>query len=60
MGSASRRTALINDRSFETGEAGPVTVGGTPRQIRCLEIGPDFVRIERMNDGTQVTLRFEN
>ena len=57
MGSDKRRTALINHRSLQAGETAKLTVAGTQREIRCLEIGPDFVRIEFLDDAEQRTLR---
>lgn len=57
MGSEKRRTALINNRAFAAGETGKVTLAGEPREIRCLEIGADFVRIEFVDGAEQRTLR---
>lgn len=57
MGSEKRRTALINHRSFQEGETAKLTFAGAQREVRCLEIGPDFVRIELVADAEQRTLR---
>ncbi len=57
MGSEKRRTALINNRSFETGETGKLALAGTQREVRCLEIGADFARIEFTDGGGEKTLR---
>lgn len=57
VGSEKRRTALINNRSFETGESGKLTIAGVQREVRCLEIGADFARIEFADGGEEKTLR---
>ncbi len=57
MGSGKRRTALINNRTFEEGETGKLTFANGQREIRCLEIGVDLVRIEFVDGGGERTLR---
>src|SRR6266446_2305320 len=33
-----RRTAIINNRTFEVGEEGEVKINGQPFRVRCIEI----------------------
>jgi hypothetical protein len=44
-GTASRRFALINNRTFEAGEQGSVRVAEGQIQLRCLEIGASSVKV---------------
>jgi hypothetical protein len=56
VGSDRHRTALVGDCSLGEGEAGKVKLARGVVEIRCLEIGADFVRIERVGSGRQETL----
>jgi hypothetical protein len=54
-GSAERRLATINTRTFEVGEEAEVQTGAGRVRVRCLEINDDSVVIEV--GGTRRTLR---
>jgi hypothetical protein len=53
-----RSTAAINNRNFACGEEAAVSVGGTNLTIRCLEIRPDAVLIQRAGAKTTEELRW--
>ena len=40
-----RRTAIINNRTFEVGEEGEVKINGQPFRVRCIEIRDDGVTV---------------
>jgi hypothetical protein len=44
-GSTNHRLAIINNRTFETGEEGEVISNGSRVRIKCGEIGSDSVRV---------------
>jgi hypothetical protein len=54
-GAANRRLAIINNRTFETGEEGEVTSSMGPVRITCKEINADSVRV--LVNGQERTLR---
>lgn len=54
-GTKVKRYALINNRTFETGEEGDVTVGRSKVRIRCISIEEDSAVIEF--DGRAQTLK---
>lgn len=56
-GTAQRRTALINGRVFLAGEAGKVRKGTNLVEIKCVEVGADFARIEIPATGGQELLQ---
>lgn len=45
-GTTDHRLAIINNRTFEANEEGPVSTTLGPVRIRCLEIKPDSVLIQ--------------
>ena len=44
-GTASHRLAIINNRTFESGEEGDVVCNGIRVRVKCLQIEPDGVQI---------------
>jgi hypothetical protein len=57
-GGANRRLAIINNRTFETGEEGEVTSGAGVVRITCQEIKDDSVRV--LLNGRDRTLRLRS
>jgi hypothetical protein len=56
-GSSERRLAMINNRTFETGEEGDIFSGANRLKIRCLEIGPDSAVIFFNGERRELRLR---
>lgn len=56
VGSEKHRTALINNRTFAAGETGRVKLGNNLLELRCEEIGTNFVRVESVASGKTRTL----
>ena len=54
--SGGKRFALVNDRTFETGESLRVRVGASNVVVRCIEIHDDAVTLEVGNDKKQTKL----
>jgi hypothetical protein len=51
--------AVINTRIFEVGDDLSVTVPSGKVQVRCLEIGSDFVRVQVEGQADPETLRMQ-
>jgi len=51
LGNGNRRMAMISGKSFMTGEKGKVKLGDMKIEIRCIEIGTDFVQVELIESG---------
>ena len=56
-GSADRRLAIINNRTFEAGEEGTVLSDAGRVRILCKEIGADSVRVVLNGQERTLTLR---
>jgi hypothetical protein len=56
-GSAERRLAIINNRTFGVGEEGEVPSGSERVRIRCLEIKGDAVVIQFVSGGARRELK---
>ena len=52
-GSAEHRLAIINNKTFESGEEGDVISGVDKVRIRCVEIKPDSVIIQFVAGGSR-------
>jgi len=50
---------VINTRIFEVGDDLSVTVPSGKVQVRCLEIGSDFVRVQVEGQADPETLRMQ-
>ena len=57
-GTAARRLAIINNRTFEANEEGTVSTPSGPVPIRCLEIKDDSARV--LVNGQERTLRLRS
>jgi hypothetical protein len=56
-GTAARRLAIINNRTFEAGEEGIVSTASSPVRIRCLEIKDDSVLVQIGGEQRKLHLR---
>ena len=56
-GTPTKRFARIVGKTFEEGEEGPVTVGRSKVQVRCLKIRDDGVTIEIDGNRQELKLR---
>lgn len=56
-GTADRRLAIINNRTFEVGEEGTVLTDVGRVRITCKEIGAEFVRVVLNGQERTLTLR---
>jgi hypothetical protein len=52
-----RSLAAINNHNFALGEEAKIQLGGTNVTIRCLEIRPDSVLIQRSGSATTQELK---
>lgn len=59
LGEGKRRLAMISGKSFMVGEQGNVKLGDEKVEIRCLEIGATFARVERIDTGEITELKLE-
>lgn len=59
LGNGTRRLAMISGKSFMVGESGKVTLGMDKVEIRCVEIGSDFVQVEMVATGETKELRLK-
>jgi hypothetical protein len=48
--------AMVNNRTFDTGEEGEVTTAAGRVRIRCVEIRPDSVLVQILSSGEQRVL----
>lgn len=51
-----RRTAIINNRTFEVGEEGEVKINAQPFRVRCIEIRDDGVTVSVNGQPQKLTL----
>jgi hypothetical protein len=56
-GTASRRLAIINNRTFERGEEGDVMCNGNRVHVRCVEIESDSVQVTFNGQAKVLRLR---
>jgi type II secretory pathway component PulC len=56
-GTAARRLAIINNRTFEANEEGAVSTPSGPVRIRCLEIKDDSVLVQIGGEQRVLRLR---
>ena len=56
-GTAARRLAIINNRTFEANEEGVVSTTSGPVRIRCLEIKDDSVLVQVGGEQRVLRLR---
>jgi type II secretory pathway component PulC len=56
-GTATKRFAIINGRTFEVDEEAEIAVGNSRVRIRCLEIRADSVLIESSGEKRELKLR---
>jgi hypothetical protein len=56
-GSSDRRLAMINNKTFETGEEQEIINGASHIRIRCVEIGPDSAIIFMNGERRELRLR---
>ncbi len=50
-GTANRRLAIINNKTFEANEEGVVSTAWAPARITCKDINNDSVRVHRQRPG---------
>lgn len=58
-GSANKRLAVINNRSFQAGEEGEIKTAGGRIKIRCEEIRNDAVVVSVGNPPQRIELRLQ-